>query len=395
MIAAITAARCGADVTLFERNDRVGKKLLATGNGQCNLTNLNCDHSHFHGENPDFVTEVFKSFTISDTLNFFNALGALTISENDGRTYPRTYQASTILDVLRFELEFCGVKVKTQTPVINVKKNRSAFILQSPETHFTSDAIIIACGSRAAPQLGGTTSGIDILKSFGHSVTALFPVLVPLKTGFLHSRHLKGTKVTADIAIYINNKRIASEYGEVLFTEYGLSGPPVIQLSILANYALQQNKTVTCTIDFFPDKTHAELSEHLRKRFTDKSTASVDTALIGFIHKRLITSVITASGIADLKKMSSNIDINEIDKIAVTVKNWVFTINGSLSWNDAHVCAGGIKTSEFNDKTLESRFVKGIYASGEVLDITGDCGGYNLQWAWSSGVIAGQSAAEG
>ncbi|MBN1604218.1 MAG: NAD(P)/FAD-dependent oxidoreductase [Chitinispirillaceae bacterium] len=392
MIAAITAGRSGADVTVFERNDRVGKKLLATGNGQCNLTNLNCDRSHFHGEDPDFVTDVFKCFTINDTLNFFNSLGALTVSENDGRTYPRTYQASTILDVLRFELESCGVRVKTQTPIISVKKNRSGFTLQSADTRFISDAVIIACGSRAAPQLGGTTSGIDLLKSLGHRATATFPVLVPLKTDFLHSRHLKGTKVLANITLFINDKSITSEYGEVLFTEYGLSGPPVIQLSILVNSALQQNNNVKCTVDLFPDKTHAELKDHLHKRFTKKPTVSIETTLIGFIHKRLITSVISESGITDLKSLSSTIDIRDTDRIASTVKNWAFTINGSLSWNDAHICAGGIKTSEFNNVTMESRLIKGLFVSGEVLDVTGDCGGYNLQWAWSSGFAAGQSA---
>jgi predicted Rossmann fold flavoprotein len=395
MIAAITAARSGADVTVFERNDRVGKKLLATGNGQCNLTNLNCNYTHFHGENPHFVDDVFKCFTINDSIEFFNSLGALTVAENDGRTYPRTYQASTILDVLRFELELCGITVKTQTPIISVKKNRSSFTLQSEDTHFTSDAVIISCGSRAAPQLGGTSSGIEILKSFGHSSTPTFPVLVPLKTDFLHGRHLKGTKVLADVSLFINDKKITSEYGEVLFTEYGLSGPPIIQLSILANTALQQNKDVQCTIDLFPDKTYTELIEHLHKRFKDKSTIPLETALIGFINKRLITSIITESGISDVKKMSSNSDIDESARIAATVKKWTFTITGPLSWNDAHVCAGGIKTSEFNNVTMESMLVKGLFASGEVLDITGDCGGYNLQWAWSSGVVAGRSAVKG
>ncbi len=395
MIAAIIAARTGADVTVFERNDRVGKKLLATGNGQCNLTNLNCNSSHFHGEDPGFVEDVFKNYTVNDTLNFFDTLGALTVSENDGRIYPRTYQASTILDVLRFEIELCGVTVKTQTPVVSIKKNRSGFVLKTVDNHFTSDAVVIACGSRAAPQLGGTSSGIDLLKGLGHSATVTFPVLVPLKTDFPHSRHLKGTKVLANSTLLINNKMIASEYGEVLFTEYGLSGPPAIQLSILVNSALQQNKIVKYMIDLFPDKTLAELKGHLCKRFTDKPTVPVDTALIGFIHKRLISSILSESGITDLKKNSCNVDDQNSIRIAETVKKWTFTISGSLSWNDAHVSAGGIKTSEFDNTTMESMLVKGLFASGEVFDITGDCGGYNLQWAWSSGVIAGRSAAQG
>lgn len=395
MIAAITAARSGADVTVFERNDRVGKKLLATGNGQCNLTNLNCDYTHFHGENPHFVDNVFRSFSIKDTIDFFNSLGVLTVAENDGRMYPRTYQASTILDVLRFELELCGITVKNQTPIISVKKNRLDFTLQSEDTRFTSDIVIIACGSRASPQLGGTSSGIEILKNLGHSSTDIFPVLVPLKTDFPHSRHLKGTKVLAEISLIIDGKMSTKEYGEVLFTDYGLSGPPVIQLSIPVNTALHQSKKVMCTVDLFPDKTLNELIEYLHKRISDKSTFSIETSLIGFINKRLIASVIHESGIADVKKMALGINSNEIIRIATTVKKWTFRITGSLSWNDAHVCAGGIKTSEFNSTTMESKLVKGLYAIGEVLDITGDCGGYNLQWAWSSGVVAGRSASKG
>ncbi len=395
MIAAITAARSGADVTIFERNDRVGKKLLATGNGQCNLTNLNCDHSHFHGEHPHFVDEAFNRFTINNTVDFFNSLGALTVAEADGRMYPRTYQASTILDVLRFELELCRVTVKTQTPITSVKKNRSSFTLYSENTQFSSDAVIVACGSKAAPQLGGTSSGIDILKCMGHSTTITFPVLVPLKTDFPFNRHCKGTKVLAGISLFVNNNKTANECGEVLFTEYGLSGPPIIQLSILANTALQQNKRVTCTIDLFPDKTGDDLVEHLRKRFSGKANFPVETGLIGFINKRLISSVLAESGITDLKKRSGDITESETGRIVETVKKWTFTITGSLSWKEAHVCAGGIRTSEFNNVTMESRLIKGLYATGELLDITGDCGGYNLQWSWSSGVIAARSAVKG
>lgn len=395
MIAAITAARSGAEVTIFERNDRVGKKLLATGNGQCNLTNLYCDHTHFHGENPHFVDEIFNRFTINDTVDFFNYLGALTVAENDGKMYPRTYQASTILDVLRFELESCGIAVKTQTPITSVKKSKSNFTLYSDNFHFSADAVIIACGSKAAPQLGGTSSGIDILKSMGHSTTATFPVLVPLKTDFPHNRHCKGTKVLADISLFINNEKIANEYGEVLFTEYGFSGPTVIQLSILAITALQQSKNVTCIIDLFPDKTFDDLIEHLHMRFTRKANFPVETSLIGFVNKRLISSVLTESGITDIKKVSGDISEVETRHFAEIVKKWTFTITGSLSWKEAHVCAGGIRTSEFNNATLESGLIKGLYATGEVLDITGDCGGYNLQWAWSSGVVAARSAVKG
>lgn len=395
MIAAITAARLGAQVSIFERNDRVGKKLLATGNGQCNLTNLNCNSTHYYGENPGFVKEALQCFSVDKTIAFFNSLGALTVSEFDGKVYPRTFQASTILDLLRFEMEKCCVDVKTQTPIFSVRLKNSGFILKSENAQFFSESVIVACGSRAAPQLGGNGSGIEILVNLGHTCTPVYPVLVPIKTDCPFNRHLKGTKVQADISLVIDNKIVAHENGELLFTDYGLSGPPVIQLSIKINDALQRNKNVRCIVDLFPDKKVDELVNHLKERLMAKENVPLDIALIGFVNKRLISSIIAVSGVSDHAKISDKISIDEIKRIAEAVKKWAFSITGSLFWNEAHVCAGGIRTSEFNNATMESNLVKGLYATGEVLDVTGECGGYNLQWAWSSGTLAGQSAAKG
>jgi predicted Rossmann fold flavoprotein len=392
MIAAIIAARNGADVTLFERNDRVGKKLLATGNGQCNLTNINCDQTRFHGEHPSFVNSVFKLFSVNDTITFFNALGALTITEPDGKVYPRTLQASTILDLLRFELERACVSVKTQTPVNDLHKGKSEFTLHTPSGSFHADTVIVTCGSKAAPHLGGNGSGIDLLVKLGHTATATYPVLVPLKTDYPFNRHLKGTKVDASITVFVNNREVAHDHGELLFTDYGLSGPPIIQLSIPVNDALQQKKQVHCDVDLFPDMQRNLLSAHLQKIFAAKGTQTIETALIGFVNKRLISSILIDSGFADHRIPASKLSPADISSIATTVKAWHFTLCGSLSWNDAHVSAGGIRTSEFDAVTLESKKVRGLYAAGEILDITGDCGGFNLQWAWSSGYVAALAA---
>jgi len=394
MIAAITAARKNAQVTIYERQDRIGKKLLATGNGQCNLTNLKCTPDNFHGDNPRFVTDALDHFTVNDTIAFFNALGALTIAEEDGKVYPRTLQASTILDILRFELEQCGVTVKTETPIDSVRKNTSCFTLHSGNNRFSADAVIIASGSKAMPQLGGNKSGLELLTHFGHTTTSTYPVLVPVKADCPFSRHLKGTKVQADISIFVNDIQCACDSGELLFTEYGLSGPPVIQLSIPINKALDQKKKVRCAVDLFPDKKQNELAIHLQNRFETKAVLPLETALIGFVNKRLISSIIADSGIPEPRKQCRTVTHDEIHRLAETVKKWSFTITGSLSWNDAHVCYGGIKTDNFNAATMESKLVKGLYATGEVLDITGDCGGFNLQWAWSSGFVAGESAAK-
>jgi len=395
MIAAITAARLGASVTIYERNDRVGKKLLATGNGQCNLTNLKCSQKNFHGTDRGFVTSALENFSVDKTIEFFNSLGALTIADPDGKVFPRTYQASAILDILRFELERCGVTVKTLSPISSIKKGKSGFTLQSGTTHFSADAVIAACGSKAAPQLGGSNSGLELLTRLGHTATDLYPVLVPLKTDYPHSKHLKGTKVQAEISIFVNNKITARDSGELLFTDYGLSGPPVIQLSIPVNNALYRKIPVICQVDLFTDKNLDELTAHLQNRFMSKADLQMDSALIGFVNKRLISSIISDSGIADSKKISKTITPSETKRLAQTVKKWTFNISGSLSWSDAHVCFGGISTAEFNSSTMESKLVKGLYATGELLDITGDCGGFNLQWAWSSGFTAGNAAAGG
>jgi predicted Rossmann fold flavoprotein len=226
-------------------------------------------------------------------------------------------------------------------------------------------------------------------------MTDQYPVLVPIKTDCPYSKHLKGTKVRADIAVHVNDTLVARDSGELLFTEYGLSGPPIIQLSIPINKALHQKKTVRCLVDLFPESGREELSIHVQKRLEAKADLPLETALIGFVNKRLITSLISGSGISDPRKQCRTVTRDEMDKLVGTVKKWPFAVTGSLSWNEAHVCAGGIKTEGFNSGTMESLLVKGLYATGEVLDITGDCGGYNLQWAWSSGFVAGESAAKG
>lgn len=395
MIAAIAAARRGADVTIYERNDRVGKKLLATGNGQCNLTNIHCSVENYHGEDASFVKSALDAFSVQKTIDFFNSIGALTITEPDGKVFPRTLQASTILDLLRLELEKCKITVLTATPVTSIKKTSSSFVIHSEDRHFSADSVIVACGSRAAPHLGGNGSGTELLVRNGHSVTELFPVLVPVKTDYKGSRHLKGTKVDAAVSIIVNDKVTDTSCGELLFTDYGLSGPPIIQLSIPAARALNNSKRVICKADLFPDKSTEEIISHLRDRFAAGSHIPVETALIGFVNKRLITSIIADSGISDPKKASGKIQDDEIRRLADTVKGWTFNITGTLSWNDAHVCHGGVRTKDFNPSTMESLIVKGLFATGEVLDITGDCGGFNLQWAWSSGFVAGEAAAGG
>jgi hypothetical protein len=394
MISAITAARAGARVTIFERQDRVGKKLLATGNGQCNLTNINCSTDHYYGADPGFVKDAFSRLSVQQTIQFFDSLGVCTASEEGGKVYPLTRQASTVLDVLRYELARLGVQTRMQAEVREITNSRDGFTIQMNKGSDRADRIIIACGGKAAPQLSGSESGVMLLEKLGHSAAPIFPALVPLKTSMRFNKHLKGVKINARLTAEISGQIPLIEEGELLFTEYGLSGPPIIQLSQPINRARLQNQKVDLRADLFPAWGADRLTDHLKKRFAARPDAPLDVAMIGLIHKRLISPVIQLSGITDAHKPAGTVSGAEISMLIGVLKNWMFDITGSLSWTDAQLMAGGILTRDFNPATMESHLAKGLYAVGEVLDISGDCGGYNLQWAWSSGFVAGSAIAK-
>lgn len=394
MMAAITAIRRGAAVTVFERQDRIGKKIPATGNGRCNLTNIRCSADNYHGAQAGFPAAVLDQFPVKKTLEFFNSLGVCIKVEEDGRIFPLTGQASTILDVLRYEIERLGVSVHLKTGIQSISQKKGFFILQGTEREERADRVIVTTGGRAMPQLGGSDTGIDLLSRLGHKALPVFPVLVPLKTNLRFSRQLKGVKIIARGHLEIAGKPAGKQEGEFLFTDYGLSGPPIIQFSVSVNYALQKHLRTAILLDLFPEWTEDRLLEHLFERFSARPEAFLEHALIGLIHKRLIPVILQEAGIGAIRKKAGLVLKEEAACIVRLLKNWKFEITGSLSWNEAHVMAGGISTSDFYAETLESRLVKGLYAAGEILDVTGDCGGYNLQWAWSSGYVAGLHAAK-
>jgi predicted Rossmann fold flavoprotein len=394
MMAAITAARSGARVTLFERHDRVGKKLLATGNGRCNLTNSNCAPGNFHGDDPSFVRPALEQFGVQQAISFFNSLGVCTKVEDEGKVFPRTGQASTVLDVLRHELDRAGAVVRTRSPVGRISRRNGAFVLHIADAQEQADRVIVTAGSKAAPQLGGSDAGIELLKHLGHAATGVFPALVPLKTGARFARQLKGVKVIAAVQLDVAGEPPLFQQGEILFTDYGLSGPPIIQLSLTANSGRHKGREVSVVLDLFPDWTEEQIAQNLDERFSARPDAHLDIALIGLVHKRLVPVVLAEAGIADGATPVGKISRNESVRIVKVLKSWRFAVTGSLSWNEAQLMAGGIRTADFHAETLESRIVKGLFAAGEVLDVAGDCGGYNLQWAWSSGYVAGMNAAK-
>ena len=385
IFAAIAAAENPAnEVTIYERSARIGRKLLATGNGRCNMTNINASEENYHGENPEFVRYAIDRFWVGETLDMFSRMGILYKIEDGGKVYPYSDQASSVLDVLRRELDARGVAVKCGRDVRSIKKHGGAFAVSFYDGESVlADKVIIASGGKAAPDLGSNGSGYALLKSLGHHITELRPSLVQLKTRGDSAKKLKGIKVNANVTL-----GDFSEYGEVLFTDYGLSGPAVFSLTS----RLRAQKHIA--LDIMSEYSFPEVCDILSERRSRFSKTPLEEFFTGMLNKRigqLILKTVTGS---PLSRESGALSDAELKLAAAMIKKWEFEIDGTMSWNNAQVTKGGAATSEFNPSTMESRLVHGLYASGEVLDIDGDCGGYNLQWAWSSGYIAGKNCSE-
>lgn len=388
IVAAISAARNGAEVTIYERCERIGRKILATGNGRCNYTNVNAGVKNYHGNNPQFIQKTVESFWTIETIDFFARLGMLTKVEENGKAYPYSLQASAVLDVLRYELERLKVKIVTGFEVKEIRKKDFAFVIESYDGQTqTSDKVIVSTGGKASPSLGSNGSGYKIAENLGHKVTKLYPSLVQIKTDTKIIKALKGIKLDANVTISAGDE-IEKSFGEVLFTDYGLSGPAIFNISRIC--AGDGRKHIS--LDILPELNHNELYDILMERRTKQR--NLETFFVGMVNKKVGMAVMKYADVLPYSRTSDTILEKEIKRLADALKNFKLEVTGTLSWNNAQVTAGGIVTDDINASTFESKLIKGVYFTGEVLDIDGDCGGYNLQWAWSSGYIAGESASK-
>ncbi|HHV99601.1 MAG TPA: NAD(P)/FAD-dependent oxidoreductase [Clostridiaceae bacterium] len=394
MVAAISARRMGADVTLLERNQRVGKKILATGNGRCNFTNINIDIDCFRGNNPKFAYSALSSFTVQDTIRFFEKLGVQHKVEDFGKVFPMSDQASSILDVLLYELDNIGINVICEAYVRDIVKNNDKFILHTEDGKtYEGDRVIIATGGKAMPSSGSDGNGYELAKKLGHKITPVFPALVQIMLDGSFFKRIEGVKFVGTAEIICNNKSVAKDRGDILFTNYGVSGPPVLQISRKAGELLNAGKEAYLKITIMDMMTKEDLQRLINKRFQTAPRKPVDFSFVGLINKRLIPVVLEQAGIKDIKCPVANLSVQEREAIVNILIDWRFKVRGTLSWTNAQVTAGGIDTKEIDQKTMESKLLKGLYFAGEIIDIDGMCGGFNLQWAWSSGYIAGQNAA--
>lgn len=387
MAAALAAAeQPGVQVVLMERQARLGRKLQATGNGRCNLTNLHAGQQGYHGDRPEFAREAISAFGPQETLAWFRLLGLFTVAEPSGRVYPYSDQANSVVDVLRFALERPNIQVKLGFEVEKVKKTPDGFLVESKQEHLSCDRLIVACGGLAGTKLGGSMAGYQLLRSLGHRCTRLRPTLVQLKAAWGGIAGLKGVRANCHAAIYRGETLWSESTGELQFTEYGLSGPVMFEIS---RDACQGLGPWHCRLDFLPEVPESVLQEELLRRRQGDLPAS--ELLTGILHNRLGRVLTQAAGIS-LSRQVTQLGEAELFQVAQTVKDFDVALKEPMGMDSAQVTAGGMVTAEFDEQTMESRLVPGLYACGEVLDIDGDCGGYNLQWAWSSGRLAGLSA---
>lgn len=393
LCAAITAAGNGASVCVLEHLDRLAKKITATGNGKCNFTNMYTGNNVYRGKAPAFAYRAVNEFGPEDTIAFFKRLG-IPPTERNGYVYPLCESAASVRNALVAETKRLGIKVFLNAAPVSVKKSGDEFETKLEDgTVIESRRLIVATGGRSGQNLGTDGSSYELLKPFGLCFVKQVPALVPLKSdNAKYFRAASGTRFKACVRLLEEGqKEIVSESGEVLFTDYGISGIPVMQISRYAAYALSEGKKLSLKIDFMEDFTEEEIVTDIEERLNkEDGKGNYEMMFNGLLQPKLVLLLIKYLGLKpDETVMKKNIKI----KNAVSfIKGYTININGTKEFEISQVTAGGIDTDELCELTMEAKKVKGLYITGELADIDGTCGGYNLQWAWTSGYLAGKAA---
>lgn len=390
-MAAITAARNGAKVTVLEHMNFTARKIEHTGNGRCNFTNREQNISCYNGGNIKSIENILKQFAFEDTVEFFKGIG-LESRERDGYFYPFSNQAAAVSSVLKMEAEHLKIKVACNINISKIEKDNEIFKVYTGGYTYEGDALIIAAGSCATPSTGSDGSGYKLAEAFGHKVDGVYPALVPLKCSGKFINTLAGLRTYGSVSIVIDGEKKAWEEGELQFIKSGISGIPVFQVSRYASIALNKNKSeVIAVMDFLPMYNDGQLLKFFESRLENNYYKNLSGFLTGLLHEKVISVVSAKTGIKGNIIAGEFTDSQWID-ISCAIKHLEFRIQSAGSFAQAQVCCGGVSLEELNDR-LESKFVKNLFFAGEILDVDGKCGGYNLQWAWSSGYAAGKYAA--
>jgi len=382
MFASLHAKDKGLNVLLFERNERIGKKLLTTGNGRCNYTNMSLTGDDYN--QPEIVSTILEQFSVESTLTYFESLGIVPKVLENNKVFPMSLQASSFLDVFLYEIEHREIELHTNTLITKIEQTNNGFVLHTNNHEkYSCDYVLFTPGGKAMPKSGSDGTAYDLVKPFGHKVMPLLPSLVKLTSDHPYLKHLDGLKVDTSVKLLIDGKVSRTEHGDFLFAKYGVSGPTVLQLSKFALKALEEKKQVELEIDLAEEMTE----EDIINRFYVFSEKSISDSLIGLIHKRLIVPLLKESHIDNLHQVVSLLGYQEIVNIAQKIKHYSVQITGSLDFDDAQATSGGLSFDNINKETLESNTTPGLFFAGEVLDIDGRSGGFNLQWAWSSAYV--------
>lgn len=391
LVAGIVAARRGTKVCIVERLNRIGKKILVTGNGRCNMTNIDIAPKYYHSTSKVEFEKVLDRFGYKETEKFFKDLGIMPLVEGK-KVYPLSEQATSIVDVLRMEAERLGIEIIPDTKIVQLKQLDKGWQLISEEgTSFKAQKVIMATGGMTNTSLGCDGLGYELLRKLGHSMNKTFPILVHLISPSPYCKMMKGTKFKANASIFVEGKLEREEYGEVLFTEDGLSGPPIFQISRIASKAAVEKKKSEVKFDLFPNLSEDELVNLMYERITLHPERTIENLLIGVVHKRVIMPLIKAAQIESIHRTVDTLEYEEIISLVRVMKGFSFKVEGTRGYKFAQVTAGGICADEIDLDTMASKKAPNLYITGEVMDVDGDCGGYNLQWAWATGFIAGES----
>lgn len=393
LMAALFAARNGADVTIYEHNSAVGKKILASGNGRCNIINTTATPNDYAGQNPSFAAYALKQLSFHYFQQLCHSIGLILDVKEDGRCYPLSNEAKSVQQALLNAVVQAGVKILTESKVTSVSKKGDHFSVTNHHESIRYDKVLICTGSEAAPQLGASSDGYDFAAHFGHSILPTYPSLVQLHLNSKYPPKMAGVKITGEVSLLINGKTIQTLYGDILFANYGISGLAILDISEKASFALLNKQRVSISLNLLPRYGREELETILKNLFAAISAHTLESALCGILPAKIVSSLLSEASL-DATADASSLTTKEIKKLVHLIGEWKFEVNGTHGFKHAEVSGGGIDTAQINPKTMESTLVNGLYFAGEVMDIVGKRGGYNFHFAWASGMIAGKEMAK-
>ena len=392
-MAAITAKRLNKNlqIDLFDANKSIGKKILASGNGRCNISNSNITSKNYIGENPDFVNYALKEFDFKAFEKFCKSIGLLLDIKESGKVYPLSNEAKSVTNLLELALQELDVRDFLETFINDIEKEGEKFVIRTDEKEFKDyDKVLISNGLGAAPQLNASEIGLDFASKFGHSYNPTYPSLVGLKTENTHNGKLQGVKKECNVSLFVNGNLEQEIFGDVLFTSYGVSGFAILDISQLAVLNLTSYQDVKIAINFFPKINRNDLADQIQALFKTVPNQKAVDILTGIISNKIAPVLLDICKI-DLNTKASEINAKQIKAISYQLNQWKLKVIDSQGFGHAEASGGGVRTAEVDNKTYESKLVKGLYFAGEVLDIVGNRGGFNLQFAWASGYLVGKS----